>query len=64
MKNKAGAAFQMSGYLLKIAGSEKEKNNTQLSLVKAGQKESVKFTADHLANNPRNWDIDWFCNYE
>jgi hypothetical protein len=64
MKNKAGAAFHMSGYLLKIAGSEKEKNNNGLSLIKAVQKEPVKFTAAHLANNPRNWDSDWFCNYE
>ena len=58
MKEKTGKAIQFTGYPLKIV----EPKNAPIAVVKplSGEKEIQRIQA----NDPCNWDIDWFMNYE
>jgi len=64
MKNRSEALLYFSGYPLTIAN---EKNQTKeikrkLFVIKPAIRTALPKT--DIANNPKDWDISWFCNYE
>jgi hypothetical protein len=65
MKNQSGALLYFSGYPLRIANAKQQKlkeTNSNLTVI---QPESQKITRkNNIADNPKNWDEGWFCNYE
>ena len=63
MKTQHEATIQFSGYPLSIVETNKNTREIELKVVKhlsfqvANQKNSV-------ADDPKNWDVDWFNSYE
>ncbi|GEM_PF-1493771 len=64
MKNLSGALLHFSGYPLRVANEHNEKTRgtkSGLSVLKSPKRTSIR---NDIANNPKNWDISWFGNYE
>lgn len=63
MKTQIETTIQFSGYPLSIVEPEEKNKKAELTIVKssasipASQKTSP-------ANDPKNWDVDWFSGYE
>ncbi len=65
MKTLQGALLQFSGYPLSIAENKparKEVKKPKLTIVKKDS--GVLPEKESITNNPQNWDLNWFCNYE
>ncbi|HEU0111754.1 MAG TPA: hypothetical protein VFQ73_12830 [Flavisolibacter sp.] len=65
MKTSQGALLQFSGYPLRIAensSAQKEVKKPKLTIVKKDS--GVLPEKESITNNPQNWDLSWFCNYE
>lgn len=61
MKNRTGNAFQSSAYPLQVADQPK---GFPLKVIKEqpiAKKQSVVVIN---TDDPANWDVDWFANYE
>jgi hypothetical protein len=62
MKNQSGALLYSSGYPLRLANAKPQKTkatSSNLSVIKSKLREK-----NNMANDPKNWDESWFCNYE
>jgi hypothetical protein len=56
-------ALQYSNYPLKI--TEHRKDKTYLNVVrKEAFSNTYHFYANSMVNDPENWDVSWFGNYE
>jgi len=63
MKTQHEATIQFSGYPLRIVETPQKPKQFELMIVKSStdwQLSSLK----NIANDPKNWDIDWFNSYE
>ena len=60
MKDRTGNALQFSGYPLKVARAEKPK----LKIVKNESPPFRTWSSPSITDDPKNWDVDWFRNYE
>jgi hypothetical protein len=63
MKNQSGALLYFSGYPLRIANAKPQKSKgtkSNLSIIKS----PGPLKKHNMANDPKNWDEGWFCNYE
>ena len=64
MKSQSGALLYFSGYPLRIANPKPQKRKgaqSNLSIIKSTSR-GVEKTS--MANDPKNWDENWFCSYE
>ncbi|MGN6165475.1 MAG: hypothetical protein ACTHOF_13140 [Flavisolibacter sp.] len=65
MKNQSGALLYFSGYppgIVDASDQKTKKVKANLSFIKPNTG-NVKKNND-VANNPKNWDENWFGNYE
>ena len=65
MKNQSGALLYFSGYPLRLANAEAQKlqePKRNLAIVRSEAQAITK--KKNIADNPKNWDESWFCNYE
>jgi hypothetical protein len=62
MKTQQEATIQFSGYPLSIVETQTSKK-VELTVVKPSA-EQINDTKSSIANDPKNWDIDWFNSYE
>ena len=64
MKTQQETTIQFSGYPLRVVHENREVLITELALVKSPKAIETPTAGELLANNPQNWDIDWFNSYE
>jgi hypothetical protein len=65
MKDQSRAAIQFSGYPLTIAEpNKKSKENPGLAVVKTANDQTTSVQKSTITNDPKNWDLNWFNNYE
>lgn len=63
MKTQHEATIQFSGYPLSVVENKQKINKVEQTIVRplllqvSNQKNSI-------ANDPKNWDVDWFNSYE
>ena len=66
MKDRTRYALQFTGYPLKIADQEKQKDHFHV-LKPIAKDENVQTTfiqQNTITNDPRHWDVNWFGSYE
>lgn len=63
MKTQPEATIQFSGYPLSIVEPEQENKKPELIVVKSPNSKT-SLQKDSIANDPKNWDVDWFTSYE
>ena len=65
MKDQSGAAIpiQYSGYPLSVADLTKQQKPA-LIIVKTLNQETTFVQENEITNDPDNWDLNWFSNYE
>ena len=65
MKDQSGAAIpiQYSGYPLSVADLTKQQKSA-LTIVKTLNQETTFVQENEITNDPVNWDLNWFSNYE
>ena len=65
MKDQSRAAIpiQYSGYPLSVADLKKQQISP-LTLVKTINQETTFVQENEITNDPGNWDLTWFNNYE
>jgi hypothetical protein len=64
MKTQPETTIQFSGYPLRIVQENPKTLKTELTVVKAAMGTATPSAGELLANNPQNWDVDWFNSYE
>ena len=66
MKDQSQAAIpiQYSGYPLSIADLKKQQQQTNLAVVKTANQQTTFVQENEITNDPNNWDLTWFNNYE
>lgn len=64
MKTQHEATIQFSGYPLSIVEADKKVKRNELALVRPIHYLQIASPKSSIANDPRNWDIDWFNSYE
>lgn len=64
MKTQHETPIQFSGYPLRIVYDDVSIPNTDLIVVKSPDGTTALPVEESLANNPKNWDVDWFNSYE
>ena len=63
MKAQSEATIRFSGYPLTVV--EKKQKNARAELIVIGSSAYlISFTKNRVTNDPGNWDIGWFANYE
>jgi hypothetical protein len=63
MKTQQEATIQFSGYPLSIVETKQKTKQVELTAVKPFTP-LVLSPKNSSANDPKNWDIDWFNSYE
>jgi len=64
MKTQYEATIQFSGYPLRIVETSQKSKQFVLSVVKHSTDWQISSQKNYIANDPKNWDIDWFNSYE
>ena len=65
MKHSANELLYFSGYPLKVAKEETiVVDNTKALLVVVKHNNSIRNAIKEITDNPLNWDLHWFSNYE
>jgi hypothetical protein len=65
MKHSANELLYFSGYPLKLAKEELiDEKTTKPILVVIKQPVLIPETIKEITDNPLNWDLNWFNNYE
>jgi len=58
-------AIQYSGYPLSIADfKQKPKKKGEMAVVKTANDQTTSVQENIISNDPKNWDLTWFNNYE
>jgi hypothetical protein len=63
MKAQSEATIQFSGYPLSIVETKQDAKKAELTIVKS----LITETSIHqtpIADDPKNWDVEWFNGYE
>lgn len=63
MKTQHETPIQFSGYPLSIVETKQEIKKVELTVVKPLHAQ-IPTQKNSIANDPMNWDIDWFNSYE
>lgn len=63
MKTQQEATIQFSGYPLSIVENTQPSKTIELTVIKPSS-EQINVAKNSIANDPKNWDIDWFNSYE
>lgn len=63
MKTQHETPIQFSGYPLSIVETKQEIKKVELTVVKPLQTQP-NHQNKSIANDPNNWDVDWFNSYE
>ena len=63
MKTQHETPIQFSGYPLSIVEKTQKIKKAELTVVKPSP-ELILNSKEAIANDPDNWDIDWFNSYE
>ncbi|MFL5740477.1 MAG: hypothetical protein ACJ75B_09700 [Flavisolibacter sp.] len=65
MKDQSQAAIQFSGYPLMMVEPKLKTRQTGLTVVKPKPDQTTtSIQKNEISNDPRNWDVDWFGDYE
>jgi len=65
MKDQSQAAIQYSGYPLSVADLHKKpKKESGMTVVKIANDQTTSVQKNVITNDPKNWDENWFNNYE
>jgi len=64
MKTQPEATIQFSGYPLRIVETNQKIKKVELSVVKSSLDSQLILQKNSIANDPKNWGIDWFNSYE
>jgi hypothetical protein len=65
MKHSANESLYFIGYPLKVAKEETiVVDNTKALLVVVKHNTSIRDAIKEITDNPLNWDLHWFSNYE
>jgi len=64
MKTQHEATIQFSGYPLTIVETKQKIKNFGLTAIKPQRDLQISPPKNSIANDPKNWDIDWFNSYE
>lgn len=64
MKAQSEATIQFSGYPLRIVDTNLKIKKAELIVVKPSETLSPSLLNNSVANDPCNWDVDWFNGYE
>jgi hypothetical protein len=65
MKDQSGVAIQYSGYPLKIADLKQKPRQTNLKVIRPQiDHPTTSIQQNKISNDPQNWDLDWFQDYE
>jgi hypothetical protein len=64
MKTQQEATIQFSGYPLSIVETQQENKMIEFSVIKSAPDFPFSFQKNSIANDPKNWDVDWFNSYE
>ncbi|MGZ3837686.1 MAG: hypothetical protein ACXVMS_13700 [Flavisolibacter sp.] len=65
MKNVSGTLLHFSGYPLSVAEKKLQPEKIQQPALSVIRPEfPSRLPKSDMANNPKNWDESWFCNYE
>jgi hypothetical protein len=63
MKAQSEATIRFSGYPLRIVETKQKTARAELIVIRSSAIPSP-FTKNKVTNDPGNWDIGWFANYE
>jgi len=63
MKAQSEATIQFSGYPLSIV-EKKPRLKSELTVVRSTNNHQTGVNTNAIANDPKNWDVDWFNGYE
>jgi len=64
MKTQHEATIQFSGYPLSIVETQPKIKKVELTVVKTLPDFQTSSAKNSIANDPKNWDVDWFNSYE
>lgn len=64
MKTQHETTIQFSGYPLRMVETDQKSKQHKLRVVKSFTELSPSSQKNYIANDPKNWDIDWFNSYE
>jgi hypothetical protein len=64
MKAQHETTIQFSGYPLTIADEKAASVKAELTVVKSTTGTAGFSLKESIANDPQNWDVDWFNSYE
>lgn len=64
MKTQQEATIHFSGYPLSIVEPMQKNKKSEPAVMKSIIDLPISFTKSTIANDPKNWDIDWFNSYE
>jgi len=56
--------IQFSGYLLHVIETEQKTKKAELTAIESTRDLQISPPKNSSANDPKNWDIDWFNSYE
>lgn len=63
MKTQHETTIQFSGYPLSIIEKTQKIKQAELAVVKSSPQQTHT-RKNSIANDPKNWDVDWFNSYE
>jgi len=63
MKAQSEATIRFSGYPLSVVETKQKNSRAELIVIQFSAYYSL-LTKNRAINDPRNWDIEWFANYE
>lgn len=64
MKTQRETTIQFSGYPLGTSESQKKLRKVELAVVRPLSNDHFILPKNKITDDPRNWDFDWFNNYE
>jgi hypothetical protein len=64
MKTQHESPIQFSGYPLTVVDEVPKGLKNELTVVKSLAPAALATANELPANNPQNWDVDWFNSYE
>jgi hypothetical protein len=63
MKAQSEATIRFSGYPLRIVDTKQKNARAELIVIRSSAY-PFSFTKNKVTNDPGNWDVNWFANYE
>lgn len=64
MKTQHESPIQFSGYPLTVVHDIPKHLTNELAVVKSLAPTALSTASELPADNPKNWDVDWFNSYE